>query len=115
MAITIITVTIVMMNFDLALIVLLVLSIGFLVLWYLICVHGTDCAVLNQGRHVVWWIIRAAPVIAFIAGIIGWRSMGPLCGLYAFVSFLIFWGYWALVLTILDELGRRIGCIVENF
>lgn len=89
------------------------LSIVFLLLWYLICVRGTNCRALNAGRHFVWWITRIAPIVGLIAGVLSgiFSSLG--CGLFTGLLSAILWGYWGLVLSTLDDIAKRLKCYIE--
>ena len=95
-------------------IVLLLLSIICLVIWYFVCVGGKNCKVLNQGRHFVWGIIVAGPLATLISGLVSGYFVSLGCGIASALSAALIWAYWGLVLTILDAVGTRMGCVLEK-
>jgi hypothetical protein len=79
-----------------------VVALALLILWLIFCARN-NCAIFNWARWIVIWILMIAPIVGIIVGIIG----NPICGIIATG---ILWGYWGLVLAILDIAGPKIGC-----
>jgi len=79
-----------------------VVALALLILWLIFCARN-NCAIFNWARWIVIWILMIAPIVGIIVGIIG----TPVCGIIATG---ILWGYWGLVLAILDIAGPKIGC-----
>ena len=79
-----------------------VVALILLILWLIFCARG-HCDVFNWARWIVMWILMLAVIVGIILAIVS----SPLCGLMA--AF-IMWGYWGVVLAILDIAGPKIGC-----
>ncbi len=73
-----------------------------LVLWLIFCAPG-NCGIFNWLRWIVLWILMIAPIVGIIVGIV----TNPACGV---IAAFILWGYWGIVLAILDIAGPKIGC-----
>lgn len=83
--------------------VVAVVALILLALWLAFCARFM-CNVFTMIRKIVMWIMIAAPIWAIIAGLIGG---GLACGI---VSGVILFGYWGMVLLILDNVGPRLPC-----
>jgi hypothetical protein len=83
--------------------ILAALALLLIGLWAGFCAAG-HCIIFDWIRWIVMGIIAVAPIVAIIVGLIG-KSW--ICGLLAVA---ILWGYWGIVLVILDNIGPVIGC-----
>jgi hypothetical protein len=86
--------------------VIAVVALVLLAIWLALCARFM-CNVFNIIRKTVMWIMIAAPIWGIIAGLIGG---GVMCGI---ASGVILFGYWGMVLLILDNVGPRLPCSLD--
>jgi PKD domain len=90
---------------------LVLIGIILFFIWWIVCRFVTPCQVILAVRELVRWLIRIFGIITVIMAIISiFISSFHHCALYAAVT----WGYWGLVLDMLDFIAEQRKCIIVN-
>jgi hypothetical protein len=88
--------------------VLALVGVILIVLWVLLCAK-LACRIFDWLRtFVVYMVLVISPVVGLIVSIIG---PGVICGVS---TSLIISGYWGTILAILDFLGPKFGCPLQD-